>query len=311
MESSGYQNQLKDAISPCIWMQAGVVNRRLCKIDYDCPACRFDRAMRRVSDENSKLRKQGTALKRKRDNIFFWKEKLKELPPWKRPCLHHMKGRIEFKACTQEYRCWNCEFDQFFHDQYSVYAVVRPVDFIDVEGFKIPHGFYLHRGHAWLRIEEGSEVRVGLDDFALRLFGPLDRFEAPLIGKKIEQDRADILMNRGQQAAKVLSPVSGVVTAINPRLREKGSLANQDPYSEGWIARVHTDNLRRDLKKLMIGDETKDFIDKEVHRLYQLIENEAGPLTADGGQLGNDIYGNLPQVGWQRLAKLFLHTDPE
>jgi glycine cleavage system H lipoate-binding protein len=310
MESSGYQNRLSDTNSPCIWMQAGVVNRRGCRIDYDCPACRFDRAMRRVSDENKKLMEQGTVLKRKRGKIVFWKEKLIELPPWKRPCLHHMKGRIEFKACTHEYRCGNCEFDQFFNDQYSVYAVVRPVDFLDVEGFKIPHGFYLHRGHAWVRVEEGSEVRVGLDDFALRLFGSLDRVEAPLIGKKIEQDRADILMNRGPHAARVLSPVSGVVTAINARLREKGSLANQDPYSEGWIARVHVDNLRRDLKQLMIGGETMDFIDQEVNRLYRLIEDEAGPLTADGGQLGNDIYGNLPQVGWQRLAKLFLHTGP-
>ena len=221
-----------------------------------------------------------------------------------------MKGRIEFKACTHEYRCGNCEFDQFFHDQYSVHAVVRPVDFLDVEGFKIPHGFYLHRGHAWVRVEEGSEVRVGLDDFALRLFGPLDRVEAPLPREKNRTGSSGYFDEPGGACGRVLSPVSGVITAINPRLREKGSLANQDPYSEGWIARVHADNLRRDLKKLMIGGETMDFIDQEVNRLYRLIEDEAGPLTADGGQLGNDIYGNLPQVGWQRLAKLFLHTGP-
>jgi len=308
MGSSGIHKRLTTKTSPCIWMQAQVVRRRLCEADYQCTACRFDRAMRRVADENRHLREQGLLPKGKRGRIVFWKEKLKELPPWKRPCIHHMKERIEFKACNHEYRCGNCEFDQYFHDQYSVYAVVQPVDFLDIEGFKIPHGYYLHRGHAWLRVEEGSEVRVGLDDFALRLLGPLDRIEAPLVGKELKQDRSDILMNRGSNKARVLSPVSGVVTAINPKLRDKGSLAGGDPYSEGWVVRVHADNLRRDLKNLMIGHETQDFIGAEVDRLYRLIEDEAGPLAADGGQLGHDIYGNLPQIGWRRLVKKFLHT---
>ena len=308
MKPNGLQHRIDKKISPCIWMQAQVVRRRLCEIDYECTACRFDRAMRRASDENRRLRERGLLPKGKRGRIVFWKEKLKELPVWKRPCIHHMKERIEFKACNQEYRCGNCEFDQYFHDQYSVYAVVKPVDFLDIEGFKIPHGYYLHRGHAWVRVEEGSEVRVGLDDFALRLLGPLDRIEAPLVGKELKQDRSDILMNRGSNEAQVLSPVSGVVTAINPKLREEGSLAGRDPYSEGWVLRVHADNLRRDLKNLMIGNETQDFIGAEVDRLYQLIEDEAGPLATDGGQLGHDIYGNLPQVGWQRLVKLFLQT---
>jgi len=308
MEAIGKQNRFSDKSSPCIWMQSGVVRRRFCGRDYDCTACRFDRALRRVSDENRQMREQGMVPGGAKGRIVFWKDRLNALPTWKRPCLHHMKQRIEFKACNQEYRCGNCEFDQYFNDQFTVYAVVRPVDFLDVEGFKVPHGFYLHHGHAWLRVEDNSQVRVGLDDFALRLFGPLDRIAAPLLGKKIQQDQADIRMSRGSLEAKVLSPVSGVVTAINPELREAGSLANRDPYSQGWVMRVHADNLRRDLKNLMIGTETKAFIGKEVDRLYRLIETKAGPLTADGGQLGNDIYGNLPQIGWQRLVNDFLHT---
>jgi hypothetical protein len=58
----------------------------------------------------------------------------------------------------------------------------------------------------------------------------------------------------------------------------------------------------------MIGDETEAFYSKEVDRLYNLIEDEAGPLSTDGGRLHNDIFGNLPQLGWERLTRLFLHT---
>jgi hypothetical protein len=39
-----------------------------------------------------------------------------------------------------------------------------------------------------------------------------------------------------------------------------------------------------------------------------VIEETAGPLAADGGYLGEDIFGNLPQTSWQKLTQLFLRT---
>jgi glycine cleavage system H lipoate-binding protein len=261
-----------------------------------------------VAAENKRLREKGKIPSGKRGRIAFWKDKLREMPAWKQPCLHHMIGHIEFRACTHDYQCGNCEFDQYFNDQFAVHAVVQPVDVLDIKGFKIPHGFYLHPGHTWVKIEEGSTVRVGLDDFALRLLGPLDQIEAPLMGKQLEQDRHDISLRREGNKAKLLSPVSGVVTDINPALRERGSRNTEDPYSESWILRLHCANLRQDLKNLMIGDQASEYLDEEVNRLYGVIEEAAGPLATDGGYLGDDIFGNLPQLGWQKLTQLFLRN---
>ena len=308
MSPNYLENQSQEKNHPCLWMQAGVVRRKFCGKDYECSLCRYDRIMRQAAVQNKKLKETGKTTRGRKTEIVFWKDRLKELPANQRPCLHHMKGRIDFRACTHDYRCGNCEFDQYFQDQYTVHAFVRPVDFLDVEGFKIPQGYYLHQGHCWAKLEEGSEVRLGIDDFALRLLGPLDQIQAPLVGKEIQQNRSDILMNRGKFEAKVLSPISGVVTAVNSKLREQGNLANKDPYSEGWILRIHSHNLRQDLKDLMIGDETETFYSQEIQRLYEVIEEKAGPLTADGGQLNSDIFGNLPQLGWERLTKLFLRT---
>ena len=289
-------------------MQAGVVRRKDCRIDYDCTACRFDSVMRRVAADNLQLREDGHTLSGKRANIIFCHEKLKNLPSSKRPCIHYMKRRIDFRACNQDYQCGNCEFDQFFNDQYSVHAVVRPVDVIDIKGFKIPHGYYLHPGHTWVKIEENDMVRVGLDDFALRLLGPLDHIEAPLMGKEVRRDQADISLTRGPNAAGILSPISGVVTAINAELRDRGNLANQDPYTDGWVMCLHSTHLRQDLRELMIGNQASDYLDDEIDRLYEVIEEEAGPLAADGGYLGDDIYGNLAPNVWEKLTRKFLHT---
>jgi glycine cleavage system H lipoate-binding protein len=289
-------------------MQAGVVRHKSCRLEYQCAACAYDRAMRRTAAANQQIREKGRTPKGNRGRIVFWKDKLREMPAWKQPCLHHMIGHIEFRACTHDYQCGNCEFDQYFNDQFAVHAVVQPVDVLDIKGFKIPHGFYLHPGHTWVKIEEGSTVRIGLDDFALRLLGPLDQIEAPLMGKQLEQGRQDISLKRAKNDARLLSPVSGVVTDINPALRERGSRSSENAYSDSWILRLHCANLRQDLKNLMIGDEAGEYIDEEVNRLYEVIEETAGPLAADGGYLGEDIFGNMPQLGWKKLAREFLRT---
>jgi hypothetical protein len=49
-------------------------------------------------------------------------------------------------------------------------------------------------------------------------------------------------------------------------------------------------------------------LEGEVARLYELIEEVAGPLAADGGDLSHDIYGHMPQLGWERITKTFLKT---
>lgn len=289
----------------CVWMQAGIVRRKQCRHNYACTECRFDRALRKAARHNRSLARQGARPTGKRARIVTWEERLRERPLNKRPCVHAMKGRITFRPCTHEYRCGNCEFDQFFFDQYSVHAVVKPVDVLDVEGFRIPQGYYLHGGHAWVKVEDKSMVRVGVDDFALRLLGPLDKVETPLFGKTVSQGAPGIKLVRGQQSAPVLSPVNGVVTDVNPAIREDGGLANRAPYSDGWVMRIHTADLRRDLGALMIGDETTQFIGTAVDRLYDIIE-QTSPLATDGGQLGDDIYGSLPDLDWNRLVKSFL-----
>jgi len=289
-------------------MQAGVVQRKYCERDFQCNICPFERALKKVAEENRRLRRNGTPAMGKRGAIASWKDKLRALPHWKQPCLHHMKGRIDFRACTHRYQCADCEFDQYFDDQHTVHTVVTPVEILEMEGFKIPQGYYFHRGHTWAKIEEGRSVRVGMDDFSLRLLGPLDTVVAPLVGKEVQQDQGDIMVRRGEHTAKVRSPVTGVVTAINPSVRENGQLANEHPFSEGWILRVHAKNLRQDLKDLMLNTETVGFLREEIDDLYRMIEETVGPLIVDGGFLGDDIFGNVPQIGWEKLTRRFLRT---
>lgn len=294
--------------SPCIWMQAGVVRRKSCKLDYHCRSCHFDMVLQRIASQNRALIDQGRRPEGHRGTIVSWQARLAKQPPGKRPCIHHMKKRIAFRSCINDYHCSDCEFDQYFQDEFMVHAVVKPVSTLDIQGISIPQGYYLHQGHAWVKIEENSEVRVGLDDFALKLMGPPDAIVPPLVGKAVNRSRPHIDLNRGEHTARVLSPVSGVVTAVNQQVRKNGAQAARDPYADGWVLRIHATDLRTDLKALMIGAETEKFLKNEVAQVYRAVEAVAGPLAADGGYLGRDIFGSMPALGWDCLAKKFLRN---
>ncbi len=72
--------------------------------------------------------------------------------------------------------------------------------------------------------------------------------------------------------------------------------------------RVHATNLRHDIKNLMIGDEAGDYFNNELEHLHQVISEEAGPLAADGGYFSENIFGLMPELGWEKLTKTFLRS---
>jgi hypothetical protein len=47
----------------------------------------------------------------------------------------------------------------------------------------------------------------------------------------------------------------------------------------------------------------------EIGKLEGMIDSVAGPLAADGGTIAEDVYGNLPALGWKNLTRTFLKTE--
>ncbi|MFH1985769.1 MAG: glycine cleavage system protein H [Pseudomonadota bacterium] len=298
------QNPAETGIQ-CPWVVAGVVRKKNCLKQFHCADCRYDRVLTRQTRYNRLMARSGLRSAGNRGRLVHWRQAIMSLPPRRRPCLHHLRGRIAFRSCTHDYGCADCEFDQYFLDQHTVFAAVRPVALMHVSGFAIPQGYYLHPCHTWMTIEEGGMVRVGVDDFAWRLLGPPDRVAAPLMGKAFNRGDAGIRIERGGREAHLLMPIAGVVTETNPRVADNGALAAVDPYGEGWILRMHPSAIRQDLKRLFIGTAAAALFTEDIDHLYEDIE-AIMPLAADGGFLGKDIYGSLPELGWNNLVRRYL-----
>lgn len=95
----------EEVVTPCIWMQAGIVKKRMCTLGYQCQkSCKYHAAM---------MRKE-----RFRDDsrIKPFIDKLYSLSG-RRQCRYTMCGDISFRSCPRLYRCESCEFDQTIQDE--------------------------------------------------------------------------------------------------------------------------------------------------------------------------------------------------
>jgi glycine cleavage system H lipoate-binding protein len=190
-----------------------------------------------------------------------------------------------------------------------VISAVQP-RLVDVFGFKVPiDTYYVHQGHAWAKLEETGQVRVGVDDFSQKVFGPVDDIEFPEIDNVYFQDHICMALVREGHKAKILAPVDGLIEAVNTKVRQQPQLIHEDPFGEGWLFLVKPINLKYNLNNLYYGDTNANWIDQESHRLLSLMDTEIGVTLPDGGAIVDDVYGHFPKLGWRRLVQEFLLKD--
>ncbi len=177
-----------------------------------------------------------------------------------------------------------------------------------VFGIKVPTSRYLHLGHTWVSLETGGRVRIGMDDFSQKILGSSDAVRMPVIGEEIFRDKASLALFRQGERAGVLAPVTGVIEEVNSKILQRPGLAHDDPYGEGWMMLVAPINLQPELKNLVSGEDSTAWIEEETTRLLGMLEPSVGATLQAGGALIDDVYGQCPELGWDRLVKEFLRS---
>jgi glycine cleavage system H lipoate-binding protein len=164
-------------------------------------------------------------------------------------------------------------------------------------------------GHSWARFEHGGRVRVGFDDFLVKLFGPLQTLKLPPLGATVKQSQVGWTFSREEHRAAMLSPATGSVLATNHRVLEHPGITNLDPYQEGWLFILEPTLPKKDLKGLYFGEQGFRWMEEENRKLMSLMGPEYEELAATGGEPIRDIFGNFPDLGWNRLVHTFLRTE--
>ncbi len=124
-----------------------------------------------------------------------------------------------------------------------------------------------------MRIEDGN-VRIGINDFAQKMAGDLAYVDVPPKGSSLSQGLDFGTIESGKWVGKLISPISGEVVEENEEIMDDPTLANRDPYGEGWIAIISPSKLEEELKNLIHGDSIVDWINKEEVEALKIKESK-------------------------------------
>src|SRR6516225_7819135 len=122
-----------------------------------------------------------------------------------------------------------------------------------VGGFQVPETLRYHPGHTWALSESPSLVRVGMDEFASKLTGQIERIALPQRGQWVRQGQKIWTLHRDGKTVDMLSPIEGSVADINEAVANDPSLVLKDPYGEGWLVTVQSPDARTNLRNLLGG----------------------------------------------------------
>lgn len=175
-----------------------------------------------------------------------------------------------------------------------------------IAGFKLPEALNYHWGHAWAHWVSPQVAYVGIDDFARRLLGSNARLTTRPVGTQVSQGEGILEVKRNGYQADLLSPVTGEVVAVNPELRDHPDLVFGDNYGRGWIYKIKSPELFRELPNLISSSLAERWMEDTRDRFQHQLMVATGSVIQDGGASIEDIGANLDSEQWRVLVSEFL-----
>ncbi len=124
--------------------------------------------------------------------------------------------------------------------------------------------------HMWvLPVSEGV-VRVGMDPLGIETSGTLAQLSFTAVGTDVAAGRPFGQLEAAKFVGPLVSPVSGILLAVNEAVIADPGLAERDPFGHGWLIEVSLSDAGRDLPGLLsdADDITSWFVAKVAE--YQL-----------------------------------------
>ena len=285
----------------CVWMRAGVINFRLCDYNYDCYNCPFDQGM--ISAMGEKI------APGEEERQASWLRHVKErYNVTERPCIHFLSGQITSpEKCSENYTCGQCPVNELPDKRASV-AAAEKGGVKNVSGYRMVEDYYYHFGHTWAHVENDGRIKVGVDDFTAKVLGVADAVNLPPKGVLLKQGEIGCVLICKDKKAPMQSPVSGTVSVVNDKVLKMPAVAHDDPYHDGWLFLMDPANITSDLESLYSGTECFLWMEKENQNLHELLSPDYKQLAATGGEPIDDIFGNFPELSWERLVRTLFRT---
>jgi len=126
---------------------------------------------------------------------------------------------------------------------------------------ELPGDLYYTKDHEWLRREDDGSYTVGITEYATAALGDLVYVELPEVGQELGEGDEMAVVESVKAASDVYAPIAGNVTEVNENLADDPEKINSDPYGDGWIVRMESED-DVDLDDMMSPDDYQAFLDE-------------------------------------------------
>jgi glycine cleavage system H protein len=111
----------------------------------------------------------------------------------------------------------------------------------ELSELKFPDDARYAESHEWAK-SEGDTVKVGISDYAQDQLGDIVFVELPEKGDSLEKGEEFGTVESVKAVSELYMPVGGEIVAVNSGLEDAPELANNTPYTDGWMIEVKPDN---------------------------------------------------------------------
>lgn len=105
-----------------------------------------------------------------------------------------------------------------------------------------PSALRFHENHTWCRPRGDGSFVVGISDHAQENLGDIVYFDLPAAGTSITTGEAFGTVESIKVVNDLVAPLKGEVVEINGVIEEDPTLANTDPYGDGWLLVVRAED---------------------------------------------------------------------
>ncbi len=175
----------------------------------------------------------------------------------------------------------------------------------------LPRGLFVADNHAWVRLSESGEFRVGADEFLAEALGGADRVELPEVGAEVRKGESLAKIWRHGRVLALPAPVDGTVMQVNARLAEHPEELGEDPYGNAWVAAMLPVEPTEALRELRLGERARQWLAREVQRFVEFLARRSAPQLVgatipDGARPVIGAALALDDEGWREFRREFV-----
>jgi glycine cleavage system H protein len=190
----------------------------------------------------------------------------------------------------------------------------KALGFLSANILRIPQGLFYSQNHTWMYMEKSGAAKVGLDDLLLHITGEVKFRNHKNPGEMINKGELLTEIDQNGKLLRILSPVSGKITEINPTINENPGMLNEDPYGKGWIYKIKPSNWIAEAKACYFAEEATNWSANELERFKDFLAvsmknyspEPSMVILQDGGELCDHSLSAFSEEIWRDFEIEFL-----